>query len=424
MNAQLAEQTSQYSELDAISQENIEHIKNGYIAASLEVGQFSTAEEAEAALNQHEIAARANNHLTINMSTGSLEHLLQRGRFETYWDSKQADSADEASSLHTNNKAMHGEYERVRTTADSGYRTYAPHDAERTDPIYAAVATGVDKRGAAPAYGNCWVVLSEELADRAVYGFSDSHASVVRSEDGDLQHDSSTILNRHDALAAKAVTELVDAQIKSLKLRMLAGNLVIMEPGEERPNIISVHGRTPGYVEAAIFDPIELDDIAEIHVAMTDRKTMHDVGVLLRTNPTFANKAHLEDGATTSNMVDDWLAARRATQAEDPDSDQISPLWEQLGLSPENDMADISAVLKRTASILLRDISRITYKPGDIRLVNFTSDMQWHNYLQNIRTTGRYLPEEKQPQLQQLLADLTDVQEARVFFNDDEVVLG
>ncbi len=409
-------------ELDTVSTENIVQIKNAYVQASVEIGQFSTTDDAESMLAQHETAARTENRVTINMSTNSIEHLLKQGKIETFWDAKTYDAAAQVTPLHTNNKAIHSEYEQMRAAADNGYRKYAPHDAKRADPIYGALATALDVCGAAPAYGNCWVVVSDVIADRAVYGFADSHASVTRNEDGELQHDSSTVLNRHDAITAKAVTELVAAQIKSLNLLLVASNLAVMGANEEKPKIIEVNGLTPGYVEAAIFDPIELDDIAEIHVAMTDRKTMHDVGVLLRTNQAFAQKAQLEDRPTTSQLVDDWLAIRRH-QLPAGEPKYTSQLWERLGLTPSSDMATVAQSLKQTGSVLLRDISRITYRQGDIRLVDFSNEARWHNYLRNVRATGKYLSDEKQPQLQGLLADFIAVQEARVFFNSDEALL-
>lgn len=406
------EQTlSPRTELDALSAANIASIQSGYIESAVEIGQFPSTDAAENAVTQKEAKIRGNTTLTINMTGASLDRLLTVGHFETHWDA--SDSGVQNTSV--NRKSTYADYDEIRAAADDAFRLFAPTDHSSDRPIYAALASAEDTMGAAPQYGSFWIELPDDLADRAVYGFSDSHYSINKAEDGHYVHDQKTILNQSDAVTAKAITELVGEYIRSLRLRT-CGNLAIAGAGESLPRLLTVNGLRPGYVEAAVFDPVELTDLKAIHMSAWTPASLHDLGVIYNKHPTIVDTLQVEHVSTESPLVEEWFRAR---SGEKNDADTTSPLWQELALPPEASFAEVTAALQKLCALTHRDMSHghpQYLQMNGVRVAEFTSASQWHNHMANLQGYA----DNQSAADKELVHKFMAIQQARVFFSTNQ----
>lgn len=253
--------------------------------------------------------------------------------------------------------------------------------------------------------------LPDDYAARAVYNFSDSHSTLGKDEDGHYFHNQTTILNQNDVLTAKAVTELVGEHTKSLGLRTCS-NLAIIGAGEPPPKFLTVNGLKPGYIEAAVFDPVNLADLKAIHTSAWTPSSLHDIGVLFDKHPEIATTLQVDHVSTDSPLVEEWFRARAG---EKNDADTISPLWKELALPPEADFAEVAPALKMLCSLAHRDMfhgnPQLAQLSG-VRVANFTSATQWHNYMGNLLGYAKRQPDSEKALVDKFVA----IQQARVFF--------
>lgn len=389
---------------------NIGAITGSYIDQAVSLGQFENSEEAQDVLRRTESLVAQDNRLTVNMSADSLNRFLTVGQMETAWDyARQLDTPLAIGTIATlNSKNMGGGYTDTRSVAEEGLRHYAPDGATRHEPVYAALAGPREHMtGAAPGYGNYWLELDSSLSNRAVYVFSDSHASVRNNEGGKMEFDDSVVLNAHDAIAAKAVVDLVEEYHRSLGLSYM-GNMAVNADPEK---LMAVAGRRPGYIEAAFFDPITAENVT-IGMALKGSRDLAGAGELFRQHPELMSKARAYCSENVSDVVVDWLSGRLPTELTTTDKNRrgTSQLWEQIGLSPDASIEEVDEALRRQASLTYRDATRFDNTLP--RLAVYRDAMQWDRYIKSLRAAERNVTGE----VQQTLAKLIDIQEARVFF--------
>ncbi len=398
------------SKLDRVSVVNIAAIHDGYVKAAVEVGQFASADEAESAIAQRESEIRGCTALTVNMTGASLDRLLTVGRLETHWDAKSA-----GVNTSINRKANYPDYDKRRAAADAAFLPFAPTDRGSDQPIYAALASANDKMGAAPEYGSFWIELPDSHADRAVYGFSDSHSSLKSDVNGIYTHNRRTILNQRDALTAKAVTELVGEHTKSLGLKT-CGNLALSGVGESLPRFLTVNGLQPGYVEAVVFDPVDLASLKAIHASVWTPGSLNDLGVIFGKHPDMIHTIQVDHVSTDSRLVEEWFQAR---SGEKNAADMASPLWRELGLPPEANFTQVTVALQKLCALTHRDMSNGNsqyLQMNGVTVASFTNAPRWHNYMNTLRSfAGKRLAADRE------LADkFITIQQARVFFSANQ----
>jgi hypothetical protein len=395
---------------------NAERIRDSFLEEAVSKGLFADTAEAAERLAAAEAAVATDHRLTVNMTTASLSRFLDSGRAETFWDHRATvDDPDVMNGMPTaNKKNIHTRYEEYRKVAEEGLRQFAPADATRHEPVYAAVAgsSRIDQmQGAAPSSGNWWIELDDSFDGRAVYNFSDSHAALQDDHDGGLRFDASTVLDQEGALAAKAVCDLNDEYVRSLGLRMVSGFAV----NADMSRIMNVAGRKPGYVEAAIFDEVTPEHVVTIGASIVDTADLVQAGRLLHERPEILDHpVRMAIDSSASQMVRDWLAQRVALSvrgSQESGASERSRLWDELGLSPDATQAEVAAALARETSLTFRELDRpMRTLPS---LADFRDGAQWHNYIVQLRGIARNYTDERLARMERLI----ELQQARIFFS-------
>lgn len=351
-----AVETNTAQTLEQISAANLASIEREYLAEAVAKGQFASPDLAEQALAATERNVSEYSALTVNMSAASMTRLMKVGRMETYWGYAPEIAKGIGAIATANGKNHHDEYAVYRRLADDGLRAFAPEDVRHRDPVYAALAGPRERKtGAAPAYGNWWIELSDAPANRAVYHFSDSHSSVRAADEG-LVFDQSGVLDAKDAPAAKAVSELMRQHNNSLGMMISDSVAVDVDPEK----VISVNGRS-GYIEAAIFDEITLDRIAKVNAALLEYNQIFEAADVLSGATVPAEKIKLLLGQKVEPLVTEWLSARYDAELTESAQKQqpTSITLKDLGLTPQTPYEMVAATLDEKAAEQWKGVCRL-----------------------------------------------------------------
>ncbi len=385
-------------------------ISSSYIDEAVAKGQFANADAARGALAEREAAVTAEHALTVNMTAQGLDRFLRVGSLETVWDYAREGGEPKVLGVLAvvNGKDMSGGYEDARAVAESGLRQYAPADAPRHAPLYAALAGPREREtGAAPSYGKCWIAFGGSVAERAVYVFSDSMAAVSEGEGG-LAFDAGVVLTAEDAITAKAVVDLVDAHHAAQGVEFVGGGMARNANPDE---LMTVAGRKPGYVEAAIFDEVALENVA-IGMALDNPADLAGAGQVFQQHPELSGRASVYCSEGISDVVVDWLGQRVATKVGEAiyDPAGVSGLWGSLGLQSSASYEEVEIALNRRAALSLRDL--VALDPSFPRLADYQDPLQWDSYVKTLQTVARNMGGEARGKVDELIA----MQQARVFF--------
>lgn len=400
-------------ELHEKSQANIQAITASYLEQAVSKGQFATAEAAQAALAQETERVATQHSVTMNMSAEGLGRFLTAGRAETAWDyAREKGVTNSLGHSALNGKNMAGNYSEVREVTETGLRRYAPVDAARHEPIYGAVAANQElKSGAAPSYGHFWIEMDDSLAERTVYSFSDSMAAAETRDDGTITFDDSAVLSAEDVPTAKAITNLAADYRASKGMQMVGSMARNVDPND----IMVVADRRPGYVEAAIFDEVTLDNVT-IGMALVDAADMHGAGRLFQQHgEALAGKTKVYCGDAVQGLITDWLSQQTGIDVvqKGDEPPQKSTLWDRLDLEPTATYSEVATAVKQQLGLVYRDL-KLNGRLDLPQLRRFGGDLVWSNYIKNLRSAAKH----RGPAIEQKMDELIALQQARVFFED------
>jgi len=407
------------SQLEVLSAINLSHIEDDFISQAISQERFIDKEAALSAINDSEQTIRNHHALTVNMSAASILRLRQVGKLETYWG--YADQTTQSPSIATgNNKAHHDRYQEYRKLAEDSLRPYAPPEVQNNHPVYAALAGPTElkvRTGAAPEYGNWHVVLTEDVAQRAVYHFADSHAAIEVTDKGELTFDKSAILAYGDVFRAKAVADMAREHNQSLTIGMIGGLGIVSKMNAER--FIKPNGKSPGYIEAAIFDEISLEKISAVVGKLRTPQELAAAAPILLDPGTLKDKIHLQIGDEVEPFVAKWLARHFPGSVPPENLEDIdTALFASFGLTPESTYEEVARTLDEQAAARWPKIATLMYGYGNHgQLTNFQDERQWHNYLVGIRQKMRRLDDTQRREIKDFIA----IQQARVFFRTNLV---
>lgn len=362
--------------LRSLSAANIKRELSDFTDRAVNKGMYSDAEEAQASIVQEAAEYKARHALTINMTADSVVRLARAGKMETFWNHLQETGSlqDISGSPTSNYKAIHSDYATYRRSVEDGLRVFVQPENRDKNPIYAALATEGDdmREGVAPSYGNWNVIIESSRAEASsVFSFSDSFTGIGGP---DVEFKDKYILDADGAFIAKAIhmheSNLLDPSVALLPSKALRNK-----------NIAN-------YVEAAIFDDVEVDDVAAVVCNLHDIGETRSAAQALQQLGRLKDKVRFAIGGGIPPLVSDYLGAHYSVfenetevqGAEDSDSH-----WQELGVTAMFTPEEINAAIDTRIAELWDSISRkfqykgLGYGREYFKNITFKDDDQWHN---------------------------------------------
>jgi len=409
--------TSPAERLAALSAHNIADIRASYLELSVAKGQFSDAETAAVAVAQRTEAIAHEHRLTINMSADGIQRFMKIGRVETYWDHKRG-LADESAKAISNKKDIHEHYDAVRLAVEQGMVQFAGTETS-VEPVYTAIAGphGRDAiAGAAPDYGNWWLEMDPSVEAAAVYSFADSHAAVTMPEevDGEVTFAANSLLNKQDAMEAKAIVDLAAEYHRSKNLVTIGSMAFGVDPSV----LMHVQGKGAGYVEGVLFEAATEDKVAAIRGRIDRLSQLAELGAVLTDPDAMTDKLRVDIYAALDPASQQWLAEHYPQQVKLMNDTKPSVTIDALeiaGLNVSADYNDIAKSLADHARQLQKRMNVRLMLPAAQTLINFKDDGQWSAYMRTLDANREKLDRKGQAVIvDQLIA----VQQARIFFKE------
>jgi hypothetical protein len=400
-----------------VARSNETLLRTSFLEDSVKSGRFENKAEALEALNQKSAEIKKSGvFLVISMTGPGFLRFMRTGQHDTFWDHQQTAQTPELMKMSGTSGVAHSEgYDLHRLATEEALALQVPPDYRGIHPNYAFMHHMPQEGGtlgSGPAsYGNVFVRLAKEVTDAKIaYTFSDSLYAGKMLSNGHYVHNTGRVLGAELVPEAMAMMDI--ANEFNRRAGLVGKNLV--RAGTPQ---ISIDGAV-GYVEAAIFDRVTIDQVDSVEIALNDFYADTDGYKLLPLLIDQIEKNGLEGKTSVllpnrfRPLVKEWVAEHLQVADKSPSKQlelsEPDEIWSLLKIGPDSDYATVSLALQKYSENLVSQIFR--YEG-----TNFSPPIELssrRNYLTRLKQKCRLVDDDQKQRIDELIS----IEETRMFF--------